>query len=108
MPFKSKKQARWMFATHPKMAKKWAHHTPDMKGLPELAEFFPEKIPGGEASGRSPDEFDPVELKKGMRHEMEHADDPKVALEIAMDHLVEDPHYYSDLEAAGRLFSAES
>jgi hypothetical protein len=35
MPFKSKKQMRWMFATHPKMAKKWAEHTPDAKSLPE-------------------------------------------------------------------------
>ena len=107
MPFKSKKQARWMFATHPKMAKKWADHTPDMKSLPELANFFPDQIPGGKAAGRSPDDFDRVELKKGTRHEMEHTMDPSSAMEIAMDHLAEDPHYYSDLEAAGRLFSSE-
>jgi hypothetical protein len=25
MPFKSKKQMRWMFANKPAMAKKWAH-----------------------------------------------------------------------------------
>ena len=37
MPFKSKKQVKWMFANHPKMAKKWAKHTPSMKGLPEHA-----------------------------------------------------------------------
>ena len=34
MPFESKAQMRWMFATHPEMAKKWAQHTPDMKHLP--------------------------------------------------------------------------
>lgn len=36
MPFKSKKQARWMFSNHPEMAKRWAHHTKNMKSLPEL------------------------------------------------------------------------
>lgn len=35
MPFASKSQARWMFATHPEMAKKWASHTPSLKSLPE-------------------------------------------------------------------------
>lgn len=35
MPFKSKAQQRFMFAKHPKMAKRWAHETEDMKSLPE-------------------------------------------------------------------------
>ncbi len=35
MPFKSKSQERWMFATHPAMAKRWAHETPSIKSLPE-------------------------------------------------------------------------
>lgn len=35
MPFVSKSQERWMFATHPKMAKKWAAHTPENAHLPE-------------------------------------------------------------------------
>jgi len=34
MPFKSKAQARWMFAEHPKMAKEWAAHTKNFKDLP--------------------------------------------------------------------------
>lgn len=34
MPFKSRKQAKFMFAKHPKMAKKWADHTPSIKSLP--------------------------------------------------------------------------
>jgi hypothetical protein len=32
---------------------------------------------------------------------MEHTDDPDVAEQIALDHLAEDPHYYSRLAAAG-------
>ena len=35
MPFKSKRQMRWMFANKPKMAKRWAKKTPDIKSLPE-------------------------------------------------------------------------
>jgi hypothetical protein len=37
MPFKSKKQAGFMFAKKPKMAKEWAAKTPNMKSLPEQA-----------------------------------------------------------------------
>jgi hypothetical protein len=35
MPFKSKAQQKYMFATMPKTAKKWAHETKDIKSLPE-------------------------------------------------------------------------
>lgn len=35
MPFKSKAQAGFMFATHPEKAKEWAKETPNMKDLPE-------------------------------------------------------------------------
>jgi hypothetical protein len=35
MPFKSKAQRRWMYAKHPKMAKKWQKHTPKNAELPE-------------------------------------------------------------------------
>ena len=34
MPFKSRSQARWMFAKKPKMAKEWASKTPSIKKLP--------------------------------------------------------------------------
>lgn len=37
MPFKSKAQQRFMFATMPKTAKKWAKKTPSMKRLPARA-----------------------------------------------------------------------
>ncbi len=35
MPFKSKAQARFMYATMPDKAKQWADKTPNMKKLPE-------------------------------------------------------------------------
>jgi len=38
-----------------------------------------------------------VELEKGVKVEAEHTEDPKVAAEIAKDHLTEDPLYYDKL-----------
>ena len=35
MPFKSKAQQRYLFATNPKVAKEFAKATPNMKGLPQ-------------------------------------------------------------------------
>lgn len=35
MPFRSKAQERYMFATMPERAKRWAKETPDIKALPE-------------------------------------------------------------------------
>jgi len=37
MPFKSKKQRRWMYVNEPEMAKRWEKHTPKNKKLPESA-----------------------------------------------------------------------
>ncbi len=38
------------------------------------------------------------ELRKGIKIEMEHTDDPKIARKIAEDHLAEDSKYYSKLQ----------
>ena len=35
MPFRSKAQARWMFAEKPEMAREWAGKTGSLKRLPE-------------------------------------------------------------------------
>ena len=39
-----------------------------------------------------------AQIKKGKKVEMEHTDDPNVAIEIAKDHEMEHPYYYSALE----------
>lgn len=39
-----------------------------------------------------------AQLQIGTEVEMEHTDDRRKAREIAMDHLVEDPKYYSKLK----------
>lgn len=35
MPFKSKAQQKYMFATMPKTAKRWTKETPNIKSLPK-------------------------------------------------------------------------
>lgn len=35
MPFRSTAQQRFMFSQHPKIAKRWAAETPNIKALPE-------------------------------------------------------------------------
>lgn len=54
-------------------------------------------IPGGSLIGdlHATEAVDQEELKLGIQAEMEHTSDPRVAEEIALDHLAEDPHYYS-------------
>lgn len=46
-------------------------------------------------------DVDQEELKKGIEVEKEHTDDPVKAEEIALDHLAEDPQYYTKLDKAG-------
>ena len=46
-------------------------------------------------------QYDPEELKKGIEVEKEHTDNPKVAMKIALDHLDEDPKYYTKLATLG-------
>lgn len=57
-----------------------------------------DKIPGGLADKKSPKDFDAQSLAEGVKVEMEHTSDPKVAREIAMDHLTEDKEYYKKLK----------
>lgn len=60
------------------------------------------KVKGGKADKKSEEDFDPEALKEGMKVEMEHTSDPKIAKEIAMDHLTEDPRYYIALKKMER------
>ena len=47
------------------------------------------RLPGGEAEGLCPSDFDPQVLAAGTKVELEHTGDRRVAREIAMDHIVE-------------------
>ncbi len=59
---------------------------------------YVDRLPGGRADRRRPSEFDATELARGATHELEHTSDRRLAQEIAMDHLAEDPEYYVKLE----------
>lgn len=59
------------------------------------------KLPGGVGDNTPTNAVDPVQLSLGVQIEMEHTNDPEIAKEIAMDHLTEDPEYYSKLVKAG-------
>jgi hypothetical protein len=41
--------------------------------------------------------FDPNQLTMGIKIELEHTDNKRIAKAIAKDHLSEDPKYYSKL-----------
>jgi len=56
-----------------------------------------DRLDGGLGDDMYPSDFCLRQVFEGVRVEMEHTDDPKLALEIALDHLVEDPKYYTHL-----------
>jgi hypothetical protein len=59
------------------------------------------KLPGGVGDTTGTDKVDPAQLSIGVQIEMEHTNDPAIAKDIAMDHLTEDPKYYTKLVDAG-------
>jgi hypothetical protein len=48
-----------------------------------------------------PNQIHPGELRMGIRVEMEHTDDVEKAKKIALDHLAENPFYYTALKLSG-------
>ena len=60
-----------------------------------------DSVKGGKGDNAKPSDFTGKEVKIGVAVELEHTDDKKKALEIALDHLTEDPHYYSKLVKSG-------
>ena len=47
------------------------------------------------------DQVNNDELRMGIKVEMEHTDDPEKAKKIALDHLAENPFYYTQLKLSG-------
>jgi len=74
----------------------------------KMAPINEDEIKGGKADGMDIEEVAEMhgmsvddmydEFSKGVQHEMEHTSEPRVAIEIALDHLYEDPEYYTKLE----------
>ena len=70
------------------------------KGIKTSKRMKPrEFIIGGKADGMPCSDFPIDQMKKGVKIEMEHTTNPKVAAEIARDHLAENPKYYDHLIA---------
>lgn len=63
-----------------------------------LNEGAKQKIKGGKGDKLTPDQVNYYEFTKGWKHELEHTDDIDKAKEIALDHLAEDPNYYTRLD----------
>ena len=60
-----------------------------------------EQLTEGKGKELHPNQIHPGELRMGIRVEMEHTDDPKKAEKIALDHLAENPFYYTALKLSG-------
>jgi len=81
--------------------------TPQAAKLFEYKQFFTElfsednKLKGGAGDATAPSDTDPIEYALGCTVEAEHSDDPDIASEICLDHLKENPRYYSILKKSG-------
>lgn len=61
-------------------------------------DYTGKRIPNPERKEHKIEDFDQEQLYKGIMAELEHTDDINYALEIVVDHLVENPKYYNFLE----------
>ncbi len=59
-----------------------------------------QQFKGGKGDKLNPRDVDPQQLRMGIKVELEHTDNKRKALEIALDHLSEDPQYYTKLKKA--------
>jgi hypothetical protein len=60
-----------------------------------------DELPGGKGDTKKPSDFDPDEFEMGLDVEAEHTGDHDIAAEIVVDHLSEDPKYYTKLKNSG-------
>jgi len=70
---------------------------------------YKDQLPGGLGDKATPEDVDPEQLKMGIEVEREHVgDDTELAKEIAIDHLVEIPDYYTRLKKMEDEFKKEN
>lgn len=79
-----------------------------MSNPKHFAKAWKDKLKGGKADKKKPSDFDKKALAQGMKVELEHTKDKKVAMEIAMDHLTEDPKYYDKLKQVEKVKKSEA
>jgi len=61
----------------------------------QLASKYMEALRGGKGYGLDPNSVDPQQIEWGIAIESEHSSDPAMQLKITLDHLAENPEYYS-------------
>jgi hypothetical protein len=59
------------------------------------------RLDGGKADNKTPEDFDPDDIAIGTAVEREHTSNPDIATEIAIDHLTQKDDYYDKLIASG-------
>ena len=89
------------------LSSEYSLQSPQSLQGPQTASIEPEfnmsakwedQVPGGKADEKTPEDFPTKALEKGKKVEVEHTDDPQIALEVAMDHLIESYDYYDKLD----------
>lgn len=116
MPAKSEKQLKMIYAKRGQYGseaetpdkwkwvwkKEWGKmEGSEYEGVPWNSLKSEDILPGGKGDDTQPKDVDQRELAVGMQVEKEHVTDEDGAREIALDHLTENPKYYSELIAAG-------
>ena len=68
-----------------------------------MSQFDPmeESLQEGKGKELHPNQIHPQELRMGIKVELEHTDDLDKAKKIALDHLAENPFYYTALKLSG-------
>ena len=68
-----------------------------------MSQFDPmeESLQEGKGKDLHPNQIHPQELRMGIKVELEHTDDLDKAKKIALDHLAENPFYYTALKLSG-------
>jgi hypothetical protein len=121
MPFKSDAQRKLCYLLKGKGqagswdCSEWSEATGGKK-LPEHVEDQTEKkalgitnkLKGGVGDNKNPADLDKAELNSGIKEEKEHTNDTDVATEIAVDHLTEEPKYYSKMEKVEKKSSVQT
>ena len=79
-----------------------------MKLVKESIDEYSNTIKGGKGDELNASDVNSNELELGIAVEMEHTNNKKQAKEIALDHLSENPKYYSILINAGLVDEPEA
>jgi len=74
----------------------------------EIIKNYTDKISGGKGDNSKPEDFDKKEVIVGLYVEREHTSNPQESLSIVLDHLTENPKYYTDLVNSGIVDEKEA